>query len=152
MRLVVQSAEQDRQRERLYAMEFRELRGLWHGTRTAPKTLQRHVRRVCRLYGLPVVSLQFRTIESKGLYIFNRKNGLPGLIRLDPQWGRNAITLAHELAHYVTHMKFPKTRQDHGPRFVRVYAEITYILRLVPLEGFKAICRKHGVRMARGPA
>lgn len=127
-------------------MEFREFRGQWRGTRTKLKTLLRYVRMVCRLYGLPRVTVRVQTIESKGVYRFNDRHTY---IALDPAWGMNAVTLAHELAHYVTHKKFPKTRQDHGPRFVRVYAEVLHIMRLMPLAGMKAICRKHGVKMAR---
>lgn len=140
-----QSVEQDPQREVLYAMEFRELRGQWRGVTAKRKTLLRYVRMVCRLYGIKRCSVRFRTIDSRGSY-------LNGVVTLDPVWGRNAITLAHELAHHVTEARFPDAKQDHGPRFVRVYGEVLHIMRLMPLDGFKIMCRKHGVKMARPAA
>lgn len=146
MRVEVQELAQDPQRKLLYAMEFRELRGQWRGNKTSKKTLDRYMRLVCRLYGLPRLVIRYRTIATKGVYLHDARGCR---ITLDRQWGCNAVTLAHELAHYVTHKKFPATKQDHGARFVRVYAEVLHILRLMPIEGMKAICRKHGVRMAR---
>lgn len=133
----------DDQKELVYAMEFRELRGLWRGTKTKLKTLKRYVRLVCRLYGLKPCGLFIRGMEAKGCYWNYDRT-----IQLDP-YGMNAVTLAHELAHYVVHMKHSSRAQDHGPQFVRRYAEILHILRLFPIEGMRAICRKHGVKMAR---
>jgi hypothetical protein len=137
---VAQSKDSDPQKARLYAMEFREFRGLWRGTRTKLKTLRRYVRLVCRLYGIKPCTLYVRAYSTKGCY-----GG--GAIHLDP-YGMNAHTLAHELAHYINDM-LDKGSQDHGPRFVRRYGEVLHILRLFPIEGFRAICRKHGIRIAR---
>jgi predicted SprT family Zn-dependent metalloprotease len=145
----IQSVEEDPQREILYNMEFSELRGHWRGTKTKLKTLHRYVRLVCRLYGLQRPTLFCRRIKGGGQAVYWSEHNS---IQLDPTWGRVPVVLAHELAHHVTFNKSAKVVQDHGPRFVRVYAEVLHIMRLMPMQGMKAICRKHGVKMARSAA
>lgn len=127
-------------------MERMELRGLYrYGTHTPLKQLRRAARLVARLYGVPRCSVFVRRLHGyRAVYWWPpRKPSIqisPGFV--------NLATVAHELAHHVVLHRYRRA-QDHGPRFVRVYAEILEILRLVPLAGMKAICKKHGVKMAR---
>ncbi len=98
---------------------------------------------VCDSYGVP----QARVIakDEPGCWATYDWNGL---ICLNPAGGRNAITLAHELAHHVNWCQgyqFPY----HGPRFMRVYIQILDNMRLIPAAGMRSIARKYGVKIAR---
>jgi hypothetical protein len=130
----------DPQSGRLYAMEHMELRG--HRLHRLPlKTIRRLARKVCYLYGIPEVSIR---VYVDGNWVGSETDGK---IQLDPELGMNGITLAHELAHRIVYLKHPRA-QDHGPLFVLYYGALLHSLRLVPFDGFKAICRRHKVRIA----
>jgi len=133
----------DAQKERVYEMERQELRG--HRAHLLPlKKIRRLVRAACRVYGVPPVTIRVWAVRGFGAsYDHDR-----GAIQLDPKSGRNGLILAHELAHHFTWSKYPKA-QDHGPTFAWYYGAILHGWRLVPYEGFRAICRKHGVKVKR---
>lgn len=97
-------------------------------------------RRICRTYSVPHVRLAFADLPNCGSY-------LPGVITLDRASGRNLLNLAHELAHHVVAYRHPHA-QDHGPRWMRYYAEVADILRIVPLAGMLALCRKYNLGVA----
>lgn len=123
----------------VYVMERRELSGhQWH---TYPrKRLYRAIRKICRLYNVPRVRLRYAALPHCGEY-------LDGIVWLERKAGRNLLILAHELAHHIVAHRHPRA-QDHGPRWLRYYIEILDILRLIPLEGMLALCRKYNLGVA----
>lgn len=131
----------DPQERAVTIMERRAIGGLFHH-RAPLHWLRRKTRQFCRLHGVPVVTVSIRKCvahggwyDPDGRYIF-----------LDVG-EQNAASLAHELAHYMTHTRHPYA-QDHGPAFVRWYAHILDAWRLVPVEGTIAACRRYGVSIA----
>lgn len=132
----------DPQRRLVYVMEHQELRGhRWHWTKLS--VLRKHTKTICKMYGLPRVGLIARRKKGEGA---SYNPGTPGCIWLGED-GLNYCTLAHELAHYITWTRHPKA-QDHGPLWAFYYGRLLDQMRVVPLAGFKAICRRYGVKMA----
>lgn len=131
----------DHQRLRVYAMEYRELRG--HRAQKLPmRTARKWVKAACRKYGVPQVTI--RVYERRGCGGSYGDNQ----IQLDPTGGRNGLILAHELAHhFVAHLAW--RAQDHGATFMHYYIALLHIWRIVPADGMRAICRKHKVRYSR---
>lgn len=124
-------------------MEHAELSG--HTEAVAPSDqLYSYLRQACTLYEVPTPSLDLTMVsdEDAGEY-----DPCTRAIRLNNSGGRNLLMLAHELAHHIVSVKWPKAA-DHGPTFVRTYAELLDLMRLVPIAGFRAICRRHKVRIA----
>lgn len=122
-------------------MERAELSGHCRGVTTL-RFMQRAMREACDIYQIPVPSVMCGTRALGGLYC-----PVTHRIFLHPECGHNLLTLAHELAHHVVVLSFPRST-DHGPVWVRTYAELLDLLRLVPIAGMRAICRRHGVKMA----
>lgn len=131
----------DPQKDRVYDMEHTELAGHVRG-RVTPHTLHDMARQACQLYGLDTPRIECGIKGCAGWYDYTTNT-----IGLSAEHGYNLLTLAHELAHYITHRKWPRSA-CHGPTWVRTYAELLDLMRLVPIAGFRAICRRHGVRMA----
>lgn len=133
----------DPQQDKLYTMEYEELRG--HCRHTLPlKKLRRWAREICTQFNVPPITI--RIWKRKG-YDASYETDYHG-IQLDPSNGRNALTLAHELAHHLVAMKNPRA-QDHGPTYCAYYAAILDGFRLVPIAGFKAIAKKYKVKVGR---
>lgn len=132
----------DPQQDLVYVMERIELRG--HCRHTVPmKRLRRWARAACRLYGVPNVTIRvYKKRGHGGAY-------QDGKIQLDPKCGRNGMSLAHELAHHLTDTLTKERSQDHGPTFAYFYGALLHGMRLVPFEGYKAICKKHGIKIVR---
>jgi len=131
----------DPQAERVYRMESEELSGHCRSV-CDDATLKRFLRQGCAIYEVPVPQLVEGGRKLGGWY-----DSITCSIGLNPDCGRNLLTLAHELAHHVVTVKWPRA-QDHGATFVRVYAELLDLMRLVPIAGMRQICRRYGVRMA----
>jgi hypothetical protein len=131
----------DPQQWLVYAMERVELRGHCRHKATL-KQLRRWARNACRLYNVPPVKLRVYSKRGYGASIAG------GSIQLDPKSGRNGLSLAHELAHHLADTLAPGS-QDHGPTFMNYYGRLLHGMRLVPFDGFKAICREHGIKIAR---
>lgn len=125
-------------------MEFRELRGIrWH---TADiDDMRRRAKAICRTYVVPKVVVEVVTKRGQG----GSYEAGDDKILLDPDSGQNYMILAHELGHHVAWTRHGCYVQDHGPTWVKYYGQILDQLRMVPIEGFRAICRRHGVKMAR---
>lgn len=134
----------DPQRDLVYAMELRELSG--HGVhRVAWGDLKRVAAMVSRRFGVVQPVLRSKRMTRYGWY-----DSVPSpVIVLDSERGRNYLTLAHELAHHVIASRHGLRAQDHGPSWVKVYAQILHALRLVPIAGTRAICRQYKVKIAR---
>ena len=99
-------------------------------------------REVCRQHEIPFTKVRSRRLrECWGLYWED------GSIELHLNGGTSLFIFLHELAHHIVAHKHPRSA-DHGPRFVRVYAELLEEYGLVPLAGMRAACRKFKVRMA----
>lgn len=132
--------ELDAQAAKLYVMERIELRG--HCRHKLPlRLLNRYARKFCKLYDVPMVSIRVYAVRGQGGHCDG------GRIQLDPKCGMNGLTLAHELAHHIVDTKHPRA-QPHGAIFAMYYGALLHGLRLVPFEGFKAICDRHKVRIA----
>lgn len=119
-------------------MERRALRGHLEG-RSPLRFLRRRARRLCLLHDVPPVTVYVR-----------RKRGMGGsyvcdAVHLDPGCGVNLLSLLHELAHHITEHRHPAA-QKHGPAWVRWYGHLLDAERLVPLPGFRALCRQYDVR------
>lgn len=129
----------DPQRERVYAMEKAELTG--HSYQSAPlKVLRRHARLLALAYDVPVPKVRVRAEPGQsGSYDGET-------IVLDPDEGKNLCTLAHEMAHHIVWHWYPRA-QDHGPTFMGIYADLLHMLRLVPIEGMRALCAKWRIPM-----
>jgi hypothetical protein len=110
-----------------------------HFDHVAPlRDLRRIARRLCRLHRVPPVSVSVHAKRGCGA------SYLDGRIQLDPRCGRNLLSLLHELAHHIVEHRYPRAA-DHGPRFVHWYMHLADATRLVPLAGFRSLCRKYGV-------
>ena len=133
--------------ERVYEMEHAELRGLWQETRIPLRYRKRVLAALCRAFDLPRIRVRSCKVPGAHGCYYVRDDGEPR-IDLCPRSGSDMLTLAHEFAHYVTHMRCPRAR-DHGPTFLFHYMQVCDALRLVPAAGFRAACRKHGLRIAR---
>lgn len=132
---------EDPQQQLVYAMERVELRG--HARHKANlRQLRRWTRHACRLYGVPLAKVSIRKMRGWGGSYDN------GSVVLNPKRDQNGMSLAHELAHHLTRFLAPNA-QDHGPTFVYYYGALLHGMRLVPFDGFKAICKRHGVKIGR---
>lgn len=130
-------------------MEHREFRGLWKNVRVSLRYRRRLLKRLCRIYDLPPIPLRSKSNPGfSGLYRYDDPPGKR--IEVCPKYGRDLLILAHEFAHYVTHMRQPNAT-DHGPVFLRNYMLVCGTLRLIPPEGFRAACRKYDLRIAASP-
>jgi hypothetical protein len=132
----------DPQKERVYEMEHAELAGHVRG-RVTPHALHDMARQACQLYKLDSPRIECGIKGSAGWYDYQTRT-----IGLSAEHGYNLLTLAHELAHYIVDQKWQRSA-PHGPTFVRTYAELLDLMRLVPIAGFRAICRRHKVRIAK---
>lgn len=133
----------DPQKQAVYTMERRELGGHYRHT-VKLKPLRRTVRRLCRLYDVPPLRVSVRRERGCDAIYYH----LDGYVLLDPKVGRNYATVAHELAHHIAWHRHGHRAQDHGPTWVRYFAQVLHSMRLVPLAGMRAVCRKHKIRMA----
>lgn len=102
--------------------------------------LRKRADAVCKDRCLPGVTITVRRVPGSVAMCYPED----GRIILGPKRGKNLLTLAHELAHYVVHHKHPKAK-DHGPTFIRVYAEIVEELGVIPKDAFLKVARKHGL-------
>lgn len=131
----------------VYRMEKREFAGVWLHVKQPMKYLQRRANAVCRMYQVPPVQLRSRKVVAGcAEYLADARE-----IALDPNarvTSRNLFTVAHELAHHVVWTRHGNRAQDHGPMFVLVYGQILSSLRCCPMPGWRAACRRHGVKMA----
>ena len=133
----------DPQMQRVYDMEATAFYA-WSLHVTSIARLRRMAARVCEHYDLPTVTLELLSARStdRGSY-----ENTDGSIALCPYQGRTALVLAHELAHHLVDQRFPQAA-DHGPTFVKFYAEILAFLGVMPVQSFRAAARLHKVRIA----
>lgn len=131
----------DPQQALVYAMERIELRG--HCRHKTPmRQLRKWARNACKLYGVPGVTVRvFKYRGWGGSYLDDK-------VQLDPKCGRNGLSLAHELAHHLTVHLAPHA-QDHGPTFMYFYGALLHGMRLVPFDGFRSVCKRHGIKIAK---
>lgn len=127
----------------LYRMELREFSGVWRHVKQPLKYLRRRASAICRLYQVPRVRVRPGEV-SAGCAEYGPDERV---IVLDEK-ARNLITLAHELAHHIIWERHGNRAQDHGPLFVLVYGQVLSSLRCCPIAGWRAACRRYGVKMA----
>jgi hypothetical protein len=122
----------DPQQKLVYAMERLELGGHWRH-KLSNKTARQWVRQACKNLGVRSPKIVIKTLRAvRGEYDPDVQT-----IYLDTEYGRSGCLLLHELAHHITYLKYPRS-EDHGPMFVRVYATLLDMSRLVPLAGVMA--------------
>lgn len=82
---------------------------------------QSFVNKIAGGYGVapPTVDSHRRIHGNTAFYAHWRRS-----ITLPLGWAASATTVAHEMAHCVTHDLFPNHAQAHGGEFVRVFANI----------------------------
>lgn len=127
----------------LYRLELREFAGIWRYVKQPMKYLRRRASAVCKLYQVPPVRIRAGKVEG-GSAEYEADDAR---ITLDGT-ARNLITLAHELAHHIIWCRHGHRAQDHGPMFVLVYGQALSSLRCCPMPGWRAACRRHGVKIA----
>jgi hypothetical protein len=135
---------QDPQRDLVYAVEKLHLG--YHTRHSLPRrSLYALVRRVCKAYGVRRPTVRIGKVDRGFAAIcdFEEKR-----ISLDPKFGCNGLTVLHELAHWICFLRYPSA-QLHGAAFCRIYGELLDRSRLVPFEGWKAVCARHGVKVLR---
>ena len=103
--------------------------------------LRKHAMEMCRQYKVPQVRLIVRTPPGGGVAVYYETDRT---IWLGPKRGKNLLTLAHEMAHHVVAMRHPRAR-DHGPTWMRYYADMVDDLKLMPRRAFLAAAREYGV-------
>lgn len=130
----------------LYRMEQREFAGVWLNVKQPMKYLRKRARAVCRLYQVP----QARVLARGAPGCDAQYHDDSGTIDLCGN-GRNLLSLAHELAHHIVWTRHGHRAQDHGPMFVLLYGQLLSSLRICPLAGWRAACRRHGVKIAAQP-
>lgn len=130
----------DSQQQRVYDMESYAFWGHTHH-KMPLKQLRATADQICQRLGVPKVTVTIRRWER-----CHASYG-DGAIQLDPDKGRNALSLAHELAHHVTHHQHPRAAL-HGPTWARCYGRLLDALYLVPFDGFKTVARRYKVRVA----
>lgn len=136
---------EDPQADRLYEMEAVEF-SFMRRHRCALKDLVGFNRIFCTMAEVPLARIQVVGPSSRDWV--GRYDPQTFLIELDGRQGLNGGVFAHELAHHLTFNLHPRA-QDHGPLFARRYGQLLDLMRLFPLPGFRAICRKYGVRIAK---
>lgn len=135
------SPKSDPQRGRLYRMEEREFNG--HARHTLAEThLRNGLKALCRRLKISAPKLAIRRIDKSN--VCGAYSPSLCLIELHPKMGKNAWTLAHELAHHVIAVHDPKNQfQDHGPEFVHVFVILLDVMRLVPRIAMEPVLRKY---------
>lgn len=134
----------DPQRRALYALEAHEFGG--HFRHKVPMRIMRHrAKLLARIYQVPRLrSITIRSMRGDG----GEYDTDTFRLKLCPRVGRNLTSLAHEFAHHIVFCRHGNRPQDHGPLFVLYYAQCLSTLRLVPVAGFRAGCKRWKVRMA----
>lgn len=109
------------------------------------KIMRSRMKLLARLYEVPRLrAISVRKIRGAGA-VYDA-DGFT--LVLCPKVGRNLATLAHEFAHHIAFCRHGNRPQDHGPLFVLYYAQCLSSLRLVPVAGMRAACKRWKVRMA----
>jgi hypothetical protein len=135
----------DPQAARVYEMEAEEFSGI-RKHRARLVDLREFSRVFCDLAEVPrapVIRIGPSKSDMAGQY-----DPATYALELDRHEGLNGAVFAHELAHHITAVLNPRAA-DHGPLFVLRYGQILDLMRLLPLAGFRSICRKHNVSIAR---
>lgn len=135
------SSKPDPQAKRVYDLEGSTFRA-WYNHATSIHRLRVMAKAVCEHYQVEPVTMAL--LSPRGT---DRGNYDDELLSVDlcQATGRNAWTLAHELAHHVCYQKHPLAH-DHGPVWVRTFAEILEFLGIMPASAFKRIAREHKIR------
>lgn len=108
----------------------------------------------CRYYGVAPIKIEVYDkpddrIFGRFMYYAHADGTIePRKIRLNRGFhGANLCTLFHELAHYVTDMRFGEG-EGHGPRFAGIYMHLLDKYRVLPAVAFRALAEKWHVEIA----
>lgn len=126
----------------------REMLGAVVNTHCPKKHLESVVKHACKKWTVPVPVLKLVRRD-------NRTFGECGedAIELNKNYhGDNMVVLLHELAHWITDRLTEggkKTIANHSPEFAGVYMALLDTYKVIPDYCFRAIARRHGVRISR---
>lgn len=135
----------DPQRQELYRMEKYGLFGL-NRSRLTRKELRTMLGLGCRKFGLtpPVLKYEASTAWA-GVYIGEPNPTI--IISTKYSGGLSAMTLLHELAHYIVHRADPDDRlAPHGPEFVGVYGDLMECMGFIPFGSWALLTAQFKIR------
>lgn len=139
---MVGSPPDDPQQHEVYKLETEELNGhRYH--KMLLRDLRKWARHTCKQFGVRPPRVMVKHNHGYiGVYLSETQT-----IQLDPEWGKNGLTLAHELAHHIVAVKHPRAT-THGPTWLGYYAQILDMMRLVPADGVRAVARRRNVAIS----
>lgn len=112
------------------------------------RSLRAACRKLAKAFDVPSPKLEMGK-ERGCLAIYYHEQTRIKLGRQDDRFGTNYFSLAHEFAHHVAWCRHGDRVQDHGPTWVRIYAQALHCLRVMPPESFLLVCRKYGIKYRR---
>jgi len=138
----------DSQREEVYRMEQRGLKGI-NQAYYKRSQLRKLLAQLSREFDLDPPILHFkRSTAWSGIYQLHRELGYAEIIlsTSPDRSGLSPLTLVHEFAHHVIDSWAPSDKlQPHGAEFLGVYGDCCAMAGLVPYEGFRALCKQYKV-------
>lgn len=139
----------DPQQSIVYTLE-RSIIGTSINTHCPRAHLEAVVRHACRKYRVTVPKLVLVNREERVFgYSFDDRIELNRY-----HHGDNLGTLLHELAHWIVDRLYedsPAIQDNHGPEFVGIYGNLLHDYKLLPIECFKLLAKKHGLKMKSYP-
>ena len=135
----------DPQRQLLFSLEG-ELIGMCIHTHCKREHLEAVIRHACRKYEVsePVFKIVYKKQRIFG-WCYDNDDG----IWLNAAFhGDNLHTLLHELGHWITDKIHDKDLPDHSPEFVKIYAELLDAYKLIPLDAFRVVAKRWGLKIA----
>lgn len=147
---VVRNPKGDPQRENLYAAELSFCPDQQYERGLSATTAREVIKHVCRLYRVPIVPLTF--VKDGGwwaaLMEVEYRDGVAVRGRLIVNTEKDRLTLhslLHELAHWIDKRYFGMT-EGHGRSFVGIASFLYNRYKVIPVDAYQLICRRHGVK------
>ena len=134
----------DPQRHIVYSLE-REMIGTVIHTHCKREHLEAVIKHACRKYGIS--QPEFKIVYKKQR-IFGWCYDNDGIWLNAAFHGDNLHTLLHELGHWITDKIHDKNLPDHSPEFVKIYAELLDAYKLIPLDAFRVVAKRWGLKIA----
>lgn len=144
----IYSPKSDPQRGLLCRVE-RELNGNSIGHVASHEYLCKLSNKICRYYRVPALEIHIANKPKQREYAWveytTGKNDHKVFLNRAFD-GQNAMTLLHELAHYVTDCNF-KNHENHGKEFVAIYMHLLHKYKILPQDAFRVIARRWNIQI-----